>query len=58
MGISERAMQYRCRRVDDPKLVARMKDLAGERLRWGWRHLISMIRREGFTVGERAFRRI
>ena len=35
-----------------------MKSLAGERLRWGWRRLLIMIRREGFTIGERAFRRI
>lgn len=51
-------MQYRCRRADDPKLIARMKELASERLRWGWRRLIIMIRRDGFTVGERVFRRI
>jgi putative transposase len=51
-------MQYRCRRVDDLKLIERMKYLASERLRWGWRRLIIMIRREGFHVGERAFRRI
>ena len=35
-----------------------MKSLASERLRWGWRRLIIMIRREGFSIGERAFRRI
>jgi len=58
IGISERAMQYRCRRVDDPQLVERMKTLASERLRWGWRRLIIMVRREGFLIGERAFRRI
>ena len=32
IGISERAMQYRPRRVNDPKLAERMKSLAGERL--------------------------
>lgn len=58
IGISERAMQYRHRRVDDPKLIERLKALAAERLRWGWRRLIIMIRREGWTIGERAFRRI
>ena len=51
-------MQYRHRRVDDPKLIERLKALAAERLRWGWRRLIIMIRREGWTIGERAFRRI
>jgi putative transposase len=51
-------MQYKSRRVEDPMLHARMKDLASERLRWGWRRLLIMIRREGFAIGERAFRRI
>ncbi len=58
IGISERAMQYRHRRQNDPALVERMKLLAAERLRWGWRRLLIMIRRDGFVVGERAFRRI
>lgn len=51
-------MQYRRRRTDDPQLVERMRGLAGERPRWGWRRLLIMIRREGFRIGERAFRRI
>jgi putative transposase len=51
-------MQYKPRRVDDPQLIERMKALAVERLRWGWRRLIIMIRREGWVIGERAFRRI
>jgi putative transposase len=51
-------MQYRHRRRDDPRLVERMKSLAGERLRFGWRRLLIMIRREGWTIGERSFRRI
>jgi len=58
VGISERAMQYRCRRRDDPRLIERMKALAGERPRWGWRRLLIMVRREGWGIGERAFRRI
>jgi hypothetical protein len=32
IGISERAMQYKSRRVDDPQLLERMKALAVERL--------------------------
>ena len=51
-------MQYRRRRVDDPKLIERMSRLAAERPRWGWRRLLIMVRRDGFTIGERAFRRI
>ena len=58
MKISERAMQYQRRRHDDPKLVERLKTLAVERLRWGWRRLLIMIRREGWIIGERAFRRV
>lgn len=51
-------MQYRPRRVEDPTLLARLPLLAAERLRWGWRRLLIMVRREGWTIGERAFRRI
>jgi len=51
-------MQYCHRRFDDPQLMERMKLPAAERLRWGWRRLIIMIRREGWTIGERAFRRM
>jgi putative transposase len=51
-------MQYKKRRFDDPRLIERMKVLAVERIRWGWRRLLIMIRRDGWTIGERAFRRI
>jgi len=39
-------------------LIERLKILARERLRWGWRRLLIMLRRDGWTIGERAFRRI
>ncbi len=51
-------MQYKPTRVDDPQMIERLKVLAVERLRWGSRRLIIMIRREGWVIGERAFRRI
>ncbi len=51
-------MQYKIRRFDDPQLLERMKALAAERLRWGWRRLLIMVRREGWKIGERAFRRM
>jgi hypothetical protein len=35
-----------------------MDELAQERPRWSWRRLIILVRRDGFIVGERAFRRI
>jgi len=39
-------------------LIEHLKVLAGERLRWGWRRLLIMLRRDGWSIGERAFRRI
>ena len=51
-------MLYVARRFDDPQLLERMKALAVERLRWGWRRLLIMVRREGWKIGERAFRRM
>jgi len=51
-------VQYRPRRHDDSALVACIVVLAQQRQRFGWRRLVIMTRREGFVVGERAFRRI
>jgi putative transposase len=36
----------RARRVDDPKLVERLKAIAAERRRFGYRRLTIMLRRE------------
>ena len=68
-GLSERAAcrlakcprsvaQYQTRRSDDPELVDRLKAIAAERRRFGYRRLTIMLRREGFVVNhKRVYRR-
>ncbi len=68
-GLSERAAcrlakcprsvaQYRIRRTEDPKLVERLKAIAVERRRFGYRRLTIMLRREGFVVNHKRVHRI
>jgi putative transposase len=51
-------LYYRRKPVDDEPIATRLKSLATERPRWGWRRLIIMIRRDKINVGETRFRRI
>ncbi|BDE06909.1 insertion element protein [Vulcanimicrobium alpinum] len=69
LGVSQRAAcriarcprsvaQYRVRRTDDPALLERLKALAAERRRFGYRRLTIMLRREGFVVNHKRVHRI
>jgi len=69
LGLSERAAcrlarcprsiaQYKIRRVDDPRLIERLKAIAAERRRFGYRRLTIMLRREGFVVSHKRVNRI
>ena len=50
-------MRYRCRRPDDAELRQRLRALAHERRRFGYRRLHVLLRREGFIVNhKRLFR--
>ncbi|HET9095150.1 MAG TPA: DDE-type integrase/transposase/recombinase, partial [Candidatus Baltobacteraceae bacterium] len=51
-------LHYRRQRPDEEPIAARMRELAAERPRWGWRRLLILIRRDKIDVGERRFRRI
>lgn len=44
------AVRYRSGRPDDPALRERLRALARERRRFGYRLLIIFLRREGFVV--------
>jgi putative transposase len=50
--------QYRLRRIDDPQLLERLKALAAERRRFGYRRLTIMLRREGVVVNHKRVHRI
>ena len=49
---------YRHRRPDDAALRARLKDLASERRRFGYRRLNQMLKREGTVVNLKKVRRL
>ena len=57
IGCVRMTMRYRCRRPDDAALRQRLRALAHERRRFGYRRLHVLLRREGFTVNhKRLFR--
>jgi putative transposase len=56
-GCDRMTVRYRSRREDDAALRERLRALAGERRRFGYRRLLVLLRREGFGVNhERLFR--
>ena len=68
-GVSERracqlvcytrsTLHYRGKRPDDEPIAQRMRELAAERPRWGWRRLKVLFKREGIAIGFDRFLRI
>jgi putative transposase len=51
-------LHYRKRRPDDEPIAERMRELAAERPRWGWRRLKVLFKREGIAIGFDRFLRI
>lgn len=51
-------LHYRKRRPDDEPIAVRMRELAAERPRWGWRRLKVLFKREGIAIGYDRFLRI
>lgn len=49
-GINPRVYRRRSKRPADTKLRARMKELASERRRFGYRRLDMLLKREGWEV--------
>lgn len=56
--ISRTAKRHRSVRIDDPKIIERIKDLAEKRRRWGYRRLFDQLAREGIKMNQKKFRRI
>jgi putative transposase len=50
--------RYQARRRDDPELRQRLRELAGERRRFGYRRLTVLLRREGRVVNPKRVYRI
>jgi putative transposase len=58
IGCDRMTVRYRSRRPDDPRLRERLRALAHERRRFGYRRLIVFLRREGFVVNHKRLFRI
>ncbi|MBU1211478.1 MAG: IS3 family transposase [Alphaproteobacteria bacterium] len=51
IGADRKSMRYRTRRPPDTALRHRLRELAHERRRFGYRRLYILLRREGCTAG-------
>jgi putative transposase len=58
IGADRTAMRYRHRRGDDASTRQRLKVLAAERRRFGWRRLKLLLEREGIHMNHKKLRRL
>lgn len=58
VSLQRSTCRYVARRQDDPKLVARLRELAEERPRFGYRRLHALLRREGRRVNRKRVYRL
>lgn len=58
LGVARSTVQYRSIRAPDEELRARLKDLAEERRRWGYRMLHVLLAREGHEVNHKRVYRL
>ena len=58
VGLRRSTCRYRPRRQDWPALRDRLRALAGERRRFGYRRLYVLLRREGFLVNRKRIYRL
>ena len=57
-GVERALVRYRSRRPDDAELRTRLRALAHERRRFGYRRLHVLLRREGWTVNRKRVQRL
>lgn len=57
-GVERAFVRYRSRRPDDAELRTRLRCLAHERRRFGYRRLHILLRREGWTVNRKRVQRL
>jgi putative transposase len=58
IGLDPKTYRYRSRRSDDLAVRARLKALAGERRRFGYRRLHILLRREGIELNHKKLFRL
>ena len=57
-GVGRSSCRYQARRREDEELRQRLRELAGERRRFGYRRLAVLLRREGWPVNHKRVYRI
>ena len=58
MAVDRTAIRYRSRRPDDAAIRARLRDLASQRRRFGYRRLHVLLKREGTHMNHKKLRRL
>ena len=58
LGFDRTSMRYRSSRADDADLRERLRTLAGERRRFGWRRLMVLVARQGIRLNHKRLRRV
>lgn len=58
LGVDRTMVRYVSRRPDDAKTRARIRELASERRRFGYRRLHWLLCREGWIMNHKKFRRL
>lgn len=58
VGADRKSMRYRSCRGDDGELRSRLRELARERRRFGYRRLHALLRREGVTINRKKTQRL
>jgi len=58
LGVDRTMVRYRSRRCDDGEIRERMRGLAAERRRFGYRRLHWLLGREGVVINHKKFRRL
>src|SRR5215469_12373707 len=58
VGADRSAVRYRHRRADDSAVRTRLKELAAQRRRFGWRRLKLLLEREGMCMNHKKLRRL
>jgi putative transposase len=58
IGAERSSVRYRRRRANDGELRSRLRELAAQRRRFGWRRLKVLLDREGFRMNHKKLRRL
>ena len=58
VGLDRSTLRYQCRRPDDSALRQRLRELAAERRRFGYRRLGWMLAREGHALNHKKLYRL